>query len=259
MKISPVNIQNTYFKSKHRDTRKADDLMRKTNLAFPMFNPSYAYYFYDSIDINKPQNYPQREKFELGICRNFIKNVRKPSDFMEDFQTPFDIPHSYLLGLLKDKKMGNCKEAAITVLCALYANGYHNSQKISLGYDYKIVDKKTKEVLLKGEVDIDHSAVLTDLNIPERSSNLNKTIIIDPWLEYTGTVSEANGKYKMQFGKFIDIKMKEIMMLNNINSEDCIIETSIFYSFGKKHSKEEAKRIGNFVKTKYPELVYEII
>ena len=255
MKIMPVNIQSTCFKSKHKDIRKADDLMRKTNLAFPMFNPSYAYYFYDSIDIRNPEKHPAREKFEAGICHKFIRQVRKPNDFMEEIQTKFDIPHAYLLSLLKDKKMGNCKETAIATLCALYANGYHNSQRVSLAYEYKIIDNSTKEILLEGENDLDHSVVLTDLNLPERKK-INELIVIDPWLEYAGTTTSANGKYKMQFGKLIDQDMENIAFENAIDLDKCTVKTKIYYSIEQRKSAEEARKIGNYTRQEYPELIY---
>ena len=62
MKINSLSIRNyVNFNAKHKDTRKADDLMRNANLAFPMFNPSYAYYFYNTINGESKEKQIARE------------------------------------------------------------------------------------------------------------------------------------------------------------------------------------------------------
>ena len=186
----------------------------------------------------------------------FIQEVRKPNEFMEDFELKNDIPHAYLLKLLKSKKMANCKESAILTLCALYANGYYTSQRVNLSFDYTITDKETKNELLKGEEDLDHSFVLTNFNNPKRK-NLEDTIVVDSWLEYTGTLREANGKYKMLFGDIIDCKIQNIANEKNIDLKKCNVRINPFLTYTTKRTEQEAKRIGEYTRRTYPELIFD--
>jgi len=247
MKINSLSIRNyVNFNAKHKDTRKADDLMRNANLAFPMFNPSYAYYFYNTINGESKEKQIAREKFEQGICQRFLAEVRRPSEYADRGKTCLDVPYAYLLDLLEKKKLGNCRETAIVTLCSLFANGYYNSQDVNLNLNYSFIDKNTGEILTSGTEEIDHCVVMTDFNNPKRK-DIEDYIIIDPWLEYTGSMNEANGKYKMLFGEAIDYSIQNIAQEEEINLDDCIVKTSIFYTPSSERTQQEAIRVGRYV------------
>ena len=163
MKIALDRKFNINFASKHRDVRKADDLMRETQNKFPTFCPSYADFFYKSLDADCFEKSYNRDKFIDGIATKFVENVRIPTDAVEDASQP-PFAYQFLLDTLKEYKMANCKEASNLMLCALYANGFYKSQVVNLGFDYTVFDNKTSNVIYRDSHYIDHCFVLTTMN-----------------------------------------------------------------------------------------------
>lgn len=249
---------HTAFCAKNKDTRNADDVMRASSNAFPMFKPTYASIFYKSL-----KDCDVREKFYYGIAKKNHENVRKErDDAIEDINFAEKITK-----LIKEQKTGNCAEAADIALMGLLANGYYKSQSVGLECEVGYIDKNTGETVWSYCEPIDHACVLTDMNNPKRKY-VEDLIVVDPWLNRSGSVSEMREKYKKIF--LTDKKMQQIKynlrqrfgfefsgdnLKNKPDLTNCAFSTKIVFYTSNKYETQEAKEIGKRMAEKYPELV----
>lgn len=266
MNISPVNTYTktqytinrcrVSFCAKNKDARKADDIMRTAANAFPMFKPTYADIFYNSLQDDK-------EKFYKGIAKRWYENVRlQRDDALEE-----DDFCEQITDLIKKQKLGNCTEASDIALMALFANEYYNSCCASLGYEISYIDKNTKKPVWSYMEPIDHICVLTNMNNPKRKY-LKDLIVIDPWLGCSGSASELYGKYKNTFLNDKTVKRikynfqqrfaSEFSGENIANTPDfsnCILSKKFVFYFAQKYREKEAREMGRKMAEKYPEIV----
>lgn len=169
--------------------------------------------------------------------------------------------------LIKEQKTGNCTEAADIALLGLFANGYYKSQCVGLECEVGYINKNTGKTVWSFCEPIDHTCVLTNMNNPKRKY-VDDLIIIDPWLNCSGSVSQLREKYKKIF--LNDKKMEKINynlrqrfasefsgenLKNKPDLSNCAFSTKIVFYTANKYETQEAKEIGKRMAEKYPELV----
>ena len=255
MKIQPVNINNSYtFQAKKKDIRKADDIVRRVNQEFPAFSPTRVKYFWHPINEKKLQ---LLEKPLLNIMR--IRE-RIGREINED---------KFLLGIfdeIETNKTANCGEKSWLTLGALAANGYDKSVKSAIGLKWEAYDMRNNETLIKGKIDLDHSAILTTMS-KKKVKKPQDLIVLDPWFNKAMSYSEASAEYfkllndnrMLKIHKEIINKLKEknpngeIDLSNyNIRFNIVFIDSSCKY---KLQSKDDMEKFGKVIAEKYPELI----
>ncbi len=251
MKISSGTQYNAAaFQAKHRDIRKADDIVRNTNNYFKAFHPSWAALYYKTLDENNPKYEVQRDKFLDKLAFKFLTKVRYPG---ENAERTDKIPHSTSIELVEKHRLANCRECSNMILASMYANGYYDSKKAYLGYDYTLLDKADGRIITKGSNEIDHSCVISSMNNEKRKNNPNAFIVLDGWLGYATTASDMAQKYIGLFSSQLNSDIQKIAKKKNINLDNCIVRINPFYTTTK--NKTDAQAIGQYYRAKYPGLL----
>lgn len=255
MKIQPVNINYNYtFKAKHKELRKADDIVRNVNLQFPAFSTSYAQKNWNVLT-QKNVFLPLKTKTKIRNERDkFYIESQKDKYALSVFDT------------LKESKVGNCSEKNWLTLGALAANGYYDSFRISAAMKWSVIDKRDGKKVFAKDEDIDHDLILTTMN--NTGDNTKDAIIVDGWLNKAMSFSEAKTTY------FSMIKEKEMEEMKDrvirefitkkkddeidLNNYEFIPQISFFipkdYLFNIKDQKDMIE-FGEIIAKKYPELI----
>lgn len=205
MKIKSQNYSKSInFYSRNKNIKKADDVQRRARLVFPALSPSYIDEFYSSTRLlnETPINTQARRIFKkIDKKLTTLRKITKEPDKYGVEQTPLQkkTPYGLLLSNMNLLKVGNCEECAATVLAALAANGFYNSQKVYLGLEIKYTDKKTGETKYREIEPLDHAFVVTTLD-KENPTEKDK-IVIDSWLGFADSTSGANARYKQMYKK----------------------------------------------------------
>ncbi len=252
MNISPIS-----FCAKHKDIRKADDIMRHSNNCFPMFSPSYALLHWNCFTKDTNQGELDRISFYNKHSKILDEQVRDKYNNDED---------PYYLNLfepLKAKKIGNCKENAIALIATLFANGYKKAARVALEYEINFINKKTNEVASTSVFDFDHTCILTTMDNKEKRKKYDDLIIIDGWLQKTMPITEARKTYlnivsdyeKNIIRKNALDKLKSENSNNpDFNIDDYEMKEAIEFGYNDKYTRKEAQEFGKIILERYPEL-----
>lgn len=274
MRISSINFNSPVnFTSKNKEIKKADDLMRKSKLAFPYIGNTYIDKFYGSV--NHPSSkYHDAAKRLRCIIYGRTCAARSSKNYEEDMlikQRMYDdaAKDYFLVGFEKTRNApeyshqrhkGNCDEASRAALASLYANGFYNSNLANIFYVACAENKKTGEVTVQQEKRIDHVLVLTDMGSGD------KNIVIDPWLGFADSKSAAIGKYKEIF---YDEELKELeedaksafkrnLIIRGVEDDKnnyCFKSGFVFRTKPTHKNEAQRKEAGYQYRTSYPELL----
>ena len=255
MKIQPVNTNNNYtFQAKHKELRKADDIVRNVNLQFPAFSTSYAQRNWNVLS-KKDTFLPLRIKIKILNERDkFNIECKKDKYALTVFDT------------LKESKVGNCSEKNWLTLGALAANGYYDSFRISAQMKWNVIDKRNGKKVFAKDEDIDHDLILTTMN--NTGNNTKDAVIVDGWLNKAMSFSEAKTTYfsmikEKEMEEMKDRVTREFITLNkdkeiDLNNYEFIPQISFTipknYLFNIKN-KEDMIEFGEIIAQKYPELI----
>ena len=267
MKISPqTNFYSVNFSARKKDIRKADDIQRKVRLEFPMASPSYFDTFYKTIKSTNNRKVNKTANRISDRIDSKLRYLRERAERVEFFDKVIGIntPYATTLNFLKLYKIGNCEEAASSVLSALYANGYTNSHKANLGLNINIKNKKTKQIEYNDTMDIDHTFVITSLE--KQEAKPNDYIVIDSWLGFADSISGARAKYKAVYG---DKKIKSLSQYCKsmfrvycaekynkiIDLNDYDVETKLVIIPNDRYTDNDYKKLAEYGKEKYPNLL----
>ena len=176
------------FRAHKKDVRDADDIMRRAKNEFPLTSSTKMDTFWDT----KKNVSPKQQKTINGL-QNRICALRRSSEKKQEMLRYLSNPYMPYLEEMKQKKIGNCYESAVSAIAGLRANGYP-ADLAYLFIEHSFVDKKTKKVVFSKEFDYDHVFTVTDMG--KKDLKTEKKIILDPWLGYCGTWQEIGAKYK---------------------------------------------------------------
>lgn len=182
-----ITNSTTNFTSRNIDIRRADDIMRHANKVMPAFNPNYASENWRIFKKSPLKKFYFEEKFKkltLAMRRQYHSYSEQHPNFYID-----------LFDKVKSKKISNCDEKAFITLGTLFANGYDNAMKIGLEMEIGAYDKVSGKRVATKIIPIDHTTVLSTMNNPNRTE-IEKTIVIDGWLNKAMTVPEAKKEYE---------------------------------------------------------------
>lgn len=263
-----ITNSTTNFTSRNIDIRRADDIVRHAKKVVPHFNPTYAFENWRTLDTTKSGSYFKR----TGFYAKFEKLISKMRQEYgaESAKNPtfyFD-----LFDKVKSKKIGNCYEQAYITLGTLFSNGYNNAMKVGLEMEIGAYDKASGKCVARKIIPIDHTAVLSTMNNPNRTE-IDKTVILDGWLNKAMTVSEAKKEYERFVPKRrIEAELQELQnelrrkfrppmqnrFLQTQNSQFDInnyeFRKSIEFLEDRRFSTEEARTFGEEISKKYPEI-----
>ena len=147
MKIFGIN--NSYnsplFGSRKQEIREADKLQRKARAEFPMLSQTMA------DDLYLSSRYDSKNKGRLERITDMmyrkIKLMREMAEFPSYYKIDIpeeekSIPYIVNLNMIRQLKLGNCKENAMAAMAVLTANGYFNSDRVELMYKMDFINKK---------------------------------------------------------------------------------------------------------------------
>ena len=270
MKIKSVNsTKSINFHSRNKNIRKADDIQRKARSEFSILNPSYIDEFYSSARLinGAPVNIKARKIFKkIDKKLTALRKITKEPDKYGVEQTPLQkkTPYGLLLNSINFLKVGNCEECAATVLAALAANGFYNSQKVYLGLEIQYTDKKTGKTKYREIESLDHAFVVTTLD-KENPKEKDK-IVIDSWLGFADSTSGANARYKQMYKKEkldnILSYHRSMFRLNmaietgkTIDFNDYQLRTNFIYYPADNNTIDEMKDLGIYSAIIYDDLI----
>lgn len=223
MKISPRN--NMTFLSKNKKIKEADRILRKTAQIYPMLSGTYVGTFYYSDTL--------KMRHALNLLDEKVIDTRDEYfDSYEKLNEPYGRGFYYdespkscinilkaILETVKKTKVGNCEEHAVATYAVLCANGYIDSQKMSLYYETSLIDKKTGETILTSRESLDHTFVLTSM---DKNIGRKKDVVVDYWLGFADSKSCAIGKFKEIYSKkdLEEAEEKNIISLKMVNKGD---------------------------------------
>ena len=271
MKLYYQNLNNSIsFKSKNKNVRKADDIQRRARHVFPVLSSSYIDEFYSSTKIKRNNNQISIKANQLlkkvDSRISAIRKLAKKKDASNSKYSWIDdnIPYTKILDGVKLLKAGNCEECAKVVLAALSANGYYNSQRVSLAVDISYINKKTGECEYNCVEPIDHSFVITSLD--NDNPKKNDYVVIDSWLGFADSISGAKARFKQVFdNKALQNLLsfhRSMFRLNKFEQSGTRInfddyqqrEKFVFYS-SDNYTPEDFKDLGLYSRIMYENLL----
>lgn len=171
------NVNNTPFCSRNQTIRYADDICRKTNIAFPKISGSKISY---SPNINKFKKLLKRVNKDIKkVLRKETKKLYIDSDnFLGEVIA--------LIKPVKKHKLGNCAESSHLGTIIAKLNGIEDCHPVKL-------------FSTTGD-DLDHMVVFV---------NDKKPYIIDPWLGLADYVNNAISKYKNDYNDIFELEKNE--------------------------------------------------
>lgn len=267
----PNNIYNVSFSSRKSEIRKADDIQRKTRVAFPFFSPSYADAYYGSC---APVYHGESAKkcvehwdntYRLDRKANKIAIIRENRSEELCGRRSFE---NLVRETIKDVKkygLGNCEEAATMVMASIIANGYPNTIKCSLKLDTSVIEKETGEVKYNSRDSLDHALVMSTMD--KNPLNQKTFYIIDPWHGFADSVSGAKARYAqlVDKNKFTKAKQKAINNFSNIykskyksfDINNFEIRQKICFDVKECATERDDKNIKKLFEESYPDLILE--
>ena len=240
------------FTSRNIDIRKADDIVRQANKVIPCFNPTYAYENWRILNPSKGGSFIRRTKF-FAKFENLISKMRQEYNANSAKNPTF---YFDLFNKVKEERIGNCYEKAYLTLGTLFANGYNNAMKVGLEMELGAYDKITGKKVLTKIIPIDHTTVLSTMNNPNRY-DIDKTIVLDGWLNKAMTVSEAKKEYerfvpKRRIESEIQEMQREIKWKRLGETNNFEFRKSVEFLEDKRFTSDEAKAFGEEILKKYP-------
>lgn len=244
------------FCSRKSSVQKADDIQRQTRKTFPMISPTFVDAFY-RIDKYSAEDKIRAERISDNIHRKIIDARERElyPDYYGIEQTALqkDTPYSLILTMVRDLKLGNCKENAKAAVAILCANGYMNSQRAELFLQVNIVNKKTKKVEYTECTPLDHSFAITDMNTEK-----DLDIVVDPWLGFADTKDRAIAKFKAMYDEKDFYEPKSYCKYRffsskyekgeNVKMDDYEIKTKMVILPAESLSKKELENLYYFAK-----------
>jgi len=262
--IMQITNSTTNFTSRNIDIRRADDIVRHANRVIPAFNPNYAAENWKIFQKSPLKKFYFEEKFKKLIfaMRNQYHSYSEqhPTFYLDLFDK------------VKSRKICNCNEKAFITLGTLFANGYDNAMKIGLEMEIGAYDKTSGKCIATKIIPIDHTTVLSTMNNPNRVE-INKTVVLDGWLNKAMTVSEAKKEYERFVPKRkIEAAIQELQdelrassrmplqnrFARNANSQNPLdkyeFRKSIEFLEDIRFKDEKAHDFGQEVLRKYPQI-----
>lgn len=189
MKTSSItNYNQTNFKSTSAEIKKADSIMRRIRIRFPMYSETYLN-SYKSVKKNKEL---KALLSKMGLLIDELRSEVFFSRPKDEFFKIMDYAHDY--------KVGNCNESMMLTRAVLKANGYDNVVGCAL---YGFNAKKNRIV------DLDHCFCAINLDFPKNKvidfENItrrdlvqpnNKSIIVDTWAGKVGFAKTLLPEYR---------------------------------------------------------------
>lgn len=212
-----VSYSPIYFQGRKQEIKRADDILRKTNNAFPLISTTKhaTKTQYSNID-DWDNYYAILSKISLKI-QDQRSDINDAQQIMRIFG--YNKANAKIIPILqtvKKTKLGNCHEGAYVTFATLCKEGYLNSRPVNLVNNIEVLDKKTGEKRTFKE-GIDHAAVITSME-KEDSFDINKCdYIIDPWINFADDKVQANRKYLTFYKK--TIKEQENLILATIHND----------------------------------------
>ena len=204
MKIFGIN--NSYnsplFGSRKQEIREADKLQRKARAEFPMLSQTMA------DDLYLSSRYDSKNKGRLeritDMMHRKIKLMREMAEFPSYYKINLSeeekgIPYILNLNMIRQLRLGNCKENAMAAMAVLTANGYFNSDRVELMYKMDFINKKTGEIEDRKLYPMDHSFVITDMQKGNKKGEQN--YVVDPWLGFADGKEGAIARFKEIYKK----------------------------------------------------------
>lgn len=204
MKIFGINncYNSPLFGSRKKEIKEADKLQRKTRAEFPMLSQTMA----DDLYLSTKYTSKKRVKAERITDKMYqkIKLMREMADFPSYYKINLSeeekgIPYILNLNMIRQLRLGNCKENAMAAMAVLTANGYFNSDRVELMYKMDFINKKTGEIEDRKLYPMDHSFVITDMQKENKKGEQN--YVIDPWLGFADGKEGAIARFKEIYKK----------------------------------------------------------
>ena len=258
---------NTSFGAKNKRIRDADHIMRTAKKQFPIVSSSYIDTFYSDSSQNKIK---LRNSVSEKIA-DLIEHVR--DIYLSDYPAMYDssietVPgldlNTILLQCLKKHKVGNCSENASLAVAALTANGIDDAKKCYLYLNTYFINKQDRSILYKSSTPLDHSFAMTSMG--KHSRNIKDLIVVDPWLGFADSATNAVAKYKQYLcptEKIAEIQQAEDIIFRNsmkqkgieLSPDDYEIKSNIHFFEFDLTTKEQSKNLERYLKLKYPNIV----
>lgn len=258
-----MNIQfKPSFCSRNKNVQKADNIQRKAKNVFPSLSPTFMDTFYCSTKSTDPEVQTKSDKLithldkKITILRRMVDN--KPSKFLNEEDRKIDAAIFRILRGVKILKTANCQECAAITIAALAANGIYNASRERLMLDLNYINKETGEIEYSAEIPIDHTSVRTQIG--------QDNIIIDGWMGFALSESEAIAKYKQTL---LNDNIKPELSLHRslfrlekaeqgklINPDtDYNLQTRLKFVKCEEASEEYMQDIGYYTRCFYPDLI----
>ncbi len=238
------SIKNNFyisFKSHSKRVRDAEQIMRKSQEAFPMISPTRITSFHDRLHISVEKKVMDK----VSQMQNGIYAMRDDADHKKKLLKYSDNPFLAHIEGIQKVKLGNCFENALAAAVGLSANGY-NADVATLYVTHTYTNKKTKEIEYKEGAFLDHAFAVSDMG--EDTRNLDEQVILDPWFGICGTWGEIKSNYHELFANDSDLEQ-----FKNNNKAEFINQLKSKGSSGNISDYEE--RIGFIY---YPSMIGDI-
>lgn len=269
MKITALSPN---FTSKKPLVKKADDIVRHTNLQYPTFSPSYANnawvsakFYTKSLD-RKSEILQQHLIPKLNQYRDEYDKTQETDEF-----------HLDIIRKMKEYKIANCNEKTWLTMGALAANGYTHFCKVSVMIGIDAIDKRTGKKAFESYDSYDHCAIATTME--DKGGAIKNSIIVDPWLNKAMTYNEAQVEYlnlipiweirkriEKTKSKIADYMAQDCGIFGkrlpiDFDIENYEFEVKVFFkrldSMHEIKDHKEAREFGELVKEEFPELLIE--
>lgn len=266
-----ISSQYSYqsFCSKNKSIRDADHIMRTAKKQFPIVSSTYIDTFYSDST-------PKKNTLRTSVSQRFADIIEYVRDiYLSDHPAMFDRTietdnltdyNTALLQCLRKYKVGNCSENASLAVAALTGNGIDDAKKCYLYLKTYFISKENKIVLYKSSRDLDHSFAITSMG--KNSEHPKDLIIVDPWLGFVDSASNAIARYKQclctpekieEIQKIEEVNFRKEMKKRNINinNGDYEIKSNLSFFDYDITTKEQKRALERYIKEKFPEIIVD--
>ena len=268
-----ITSSSPNFTSKKPLVKKADDIVRHTNLQYPAFSPNYANNAWYSARF-----YTKSTNRKNEIFRSYL--IPKLNEYRDEYDKTQETDefHLDIFRKTKEYKIANCDEKTWITMGALAANGYTHFCKVVPMIRINVIDKRTGKIAYVSEEQYDHCAIATSMK--DEGGHVKKSIIIDPYFNKAMTYNEAQDEYlalipiwtineaiEKTEKSIIEAEMKDCGILGKKMPIDFDIENYEFEpkvvlrkakdSIHDTKDHNEAKEFGELVREEFPELLLE--
>ena len=264
-----ISSQCSYksFNAKNISIRYADKIIRNAKRQFPILSSTYIDTFYSDST-------PQKKSLKDSVKQRVSDSIEYIRDiYFSDYPAMFDCTistdsmadfHAPLLQCLRKYKVGNCSESASLAVAALTGNGIDDAKKCYLYLMTYFISKKDRTVLYKYSTDLDHSIALTSMG--KNSDKQRDLIVVDPWLGFVDSLSNAIARYKQflctpekieQIQKIQEENFRKEMKRKNIviNDGDYEIKSNIYFYDSDITTVKQKQALAQYINSKYPEMI----